>query len=216
MRHNAYANIAKRFLDWSIAATLLFVLSPIVVALAVIVRWRLGSPILFWQRRPGLHGRVFWMPKFRTMTNDCDSAGELLSDEKRLTRFGRFLRSTSLDELPELWSVLRGEMSLVGPRPLLPQYLELYTPEQMRRHCVKPGITGLAQVSGRNAISWEQKFDCDLEYVDDVSLRLDIKILAKTFVCVFRRNGISAGSHITMPVFTGTNCADQRRSSNAA
>jgi lipopolysaccharide/colanic/teichoic acid biosynthesis glycosyltransferase len=185
-------------------------------AIAFVVRVKLGSPVLFRQSRPGKDGRPFHLYKFRTMTDVRDSTGRLLDDEQRLTPFGKWLRSTSLDELPELWNILRGEMSLVGPRPLLTQYLELYTPEQSRRHCVKPGLTGLAQVSGRNAISWEQKFDCDLRYIAEISLWLDIKILAKTALSVVRRDGINTASDSTMLVFKGTRKGDHAPISNAA
>jgi lipopolysaccharide/colanic/teichoic acid biosynthesis glycosyltransferase len=170
---------------------------------ALLVRWRLGSPVLFWQERPGLGGNLFWMPKFRTMTSACDKTGKLLSDHERLTPFGRLLRATSLDELPELWCVLSGEMSVVGPRPLLPEYLPRYTAHQARRHEVRPGITGWAQINGRNAISWNDKFAWDLRYVDNVSFWLDVKILCLTIVRVLRRDGIRAASHATMPVFYG-------------
>ena len=159
--------------------------------------------MLFRQTRPGLHGQPFEMVKFRTMTDARDADGHLLPDAERLTSFGRFLRGASLDELPELWNVLRGEMSLVGPRPLLMRYLGRYTPEQARRHAVRPGITGLAQVSGRNALSWDEKFALDLEYVDRVSFGLDVRILLRTLAKVVRREGISAGQHATMPEFMG-------------
>jgi sugar transferase EpsL len=163
----------------------------------------MGSPVFFQQRRPGLGGRPFPIYKFRTMNQARDAQGSLLPDAQRLARFGRFLRSTSLDKLPELFNVLRGDMSLVGPRPLLMEYLPRYTLEQARRHEVKPGITGWAQVNGRNAISWEQKFKLDVWYVDNCSLWLDLKILALTVIQVFQRKGISAGGHATMPVFEG-------------
>jgi len=172
------------------------------IVIAGIVYFRLGSPIIFRQTRPGLRGEPFQMFKFRTMKNSCDSNGKLLPDDVRLTNFGRFLRSTSLDELPELWNVLKGEMSLVGPRPLLMEYLPLYSPEQARRHEVKPGITGWAQVNGRNAISWEDKFQLDVWYVDHQSLLLDLKILFLTIKLVFQRHGISAAGEVTMPRFT--------------
>ena len=171
--------------------------------MALLVRWKLGSPVLFTQVRPGLNGQLFSMVKFRSMTDARNDQGELLPDEVRLTSFGRFLRSSSLDELPELWNVIRGEMSLVGPRPLLISYLELYSPEQARRHEVLPGITGWAQVNGRNAISWEQKFLFDVEYVEQVSLILDMKILILTVAKVVRRDNISADGHTTMPTFQG-------------
>jgi len=165
----------------------------------------MGRPVLFKQMRPGLNGKPFYMYKFRTMTYERDEQGTLLSDELRLTGLGRFLRSTSLDELPELFNILKGDMSLVGPRPLLMQYLDRYTPEQARRHEVKPGITGWAQVNGRNAISWEEKFALDVWYVDNCSLWLDMKILLMTLVKVFKREGISAAGEATMPEFMGSN-----------
>ncbi len=177
---------------------------PVVGLLALVVRVRLGGPVLFIQRRPGLHGGLFTIYKFLTMTNRTGPDGELLPDADRLTPFGRWLRSTSLDELPELWNVLRGDMSLVGPRPLREEYLPLYSPEQARRHDVRPGITGYAQVNGRNAISWEAKFALDTWYVDHRSLRLDLRILAQTVFQVFNRRGISHGGHETMPWFTGS------------
>lgn len=182
----------------------LIVLSPVLVGLALVVRQRLGSPVFFRQIRPGLHGEPFEMVKFRTMTDARGPDGELLPDAERLTSFGRFLRSSSLDELPELWNVLKGDMSLVGPRPLLMRYLDRYTPEQARRHEVRPGITGLAQVSGRNAISWEDKFALDVWYVDHRSFWLDLQILARTVLKVVRRDDISADAHVTMPEFQGT------------
>ena len=199
----SYARLGKPLLDRLAAGVGLVVLAPVLAGLAGAIRWRLGSPVLFRQTRPGLHGRPFEMVKFRTMTDDRDADGHLLPDADRLPPFGRFLRAASLDELPELWNVLRGEMSLVGPRPLLLRYLERYTPEQARRHAVRPGITGLAQVSGRNALSWDDKFALDVEYVERVSFRLDVQILWRTFAKVVRREGISAGQHVTMPEFMG-------------
>jgi sugar transferase EpsL len=193
----------KRTLDFISAAVALIALSPVLAVIAVTIRWRLGSPVLFRQTRPGLQERPFEMVKFRTMTDERDEEGRLLPDTHRLPAFGRILRSTSLDELPELWNVLKGEMSLVGPRPLLMQYLPLYTPEQARRHEVRPGMTGWAQVNGRNAISWEEKFALDVWYVDNRSLWLDVKIIASTIRKVLKRDGISAGEHATMPVFSG-------------
>ena len=172
--------------------------------LVFLIRKKLGSPVLFCQVRPGLDGQLFTMVKFRTMTDDRGSDGVLLPDAQRLTPFGRFLRASSLDELPELWNVLRGDMSLVGPRPLLVEYLPLYSPEQSRRHQVRPGITGWAQVNGRNAISWEDKFALDIWYVDNQSLWLDIKILWMTVRKVLVRDGISAAGDVTMPKFTGS------------
>lgn len=173
------------------------------LVIAAAVHLTMGRPVLFRQVRPGLHGRPFCLYKFRTMTDDRDGSGKLLADEQRLTRVGRWLRASSLDELPELWNVLKGDMSLVGPRPLLMEYLDRYTPEQARRHEVKPGITGWAQVNGRNALSWEEKFRLDVWYVDNWSLWLDLKILFMTFVRVLRRDGISAEGCATMPEFMG-------------
>ena len=197
--------MTKRLFDLSASLAALLLLSPVLLLLAVLVRVKIGSPVFFTQTRPGLHGQPFQMIKFRTMTNACREDGSLLPDVERLTRFCRFLRSTSLDELPELWNVLKGEMSLVGPRPLLMEYLPLYSPEQARRHEVKPGITGWAQVNGRNAISWEDKFQLDVWYVDHQSFWLDLKILFLTVKRVFQRSGISAYGEMTMPRFTGNN-----------
>lgn len=199
-----YRRFGKRLLDLGIAIPTLVMLSPILGLLAALVRLRLGSPVLFQQQRPGLHGRIFTLLKFRTMTDARDPSGRLLPDAERLTRFGQLLRSTSLDELPELLNVLRGEMSLVGPRPLLVQYLERYSPDQMRRHDVKPGITGLAQVSGRNALSWEQKFELDLQYAREMSLLLDLQILALTVLKMLRREGITQAGSATAEEFRGS------------
>ena len=194
----------KRWLDVVGAAGILILTAPILAIVAVLVRFFLGTPVLFRQLRPGQHGRPFLLVKFRTMRDAVGPDGKLLPDEQRLTRLGRWLRATSLDELPTLWNVLCGEMSLVGPRPLLMKYLDRYTPEQARRHEVKPGITGWAQVNGRNAISWEQKFELDVWYVDHQSLGLDLKILWMTVFKVLKRSGISASEHATMPEFRGT------------
>jgi len=177
--------------------------APLLAAIALLTRLKLGSPVFFRQPRPGRHGRVFQLIKFRTMTGARDATGELLPDAQRLTPFGHRLRAASLDELPELLNVLRGDLSLVGPRPLLVQYLARYTPEQARRHEVRPGLTGWAQVNGRNAISWEQKFSLDVWYVDHQSLWLDLRILAMTLISALRRRDISAPGHATMPEFTG-------------
>jgi len=182
---------------------LLFLL-PIIILIVLLVRLKLGSPVFFKQARPGLNGEIFNMYKFRTMTNECDKSGVLLSDKDRLTKFGKFLRLTSLDELPELWNVLKGDMSLVGPRPLLVEYLSLYSERQFRRHEVKPGITGWAQVNGRNAISWDEKFELDVWYVDNQSIWLDIKILWMTVKKVIMRDGISQKNHVTMDKFKGS------------
>ena len=193
----------KRVFDLLASAIGLLILAVPIALLAWQVRRRLGSPVLFTQVRPGLHCRPFPMVKFRTMTDALDHNGALLPDEQRLTPFGRFLRSTSLDELPELWNVLRGQMSLVGPRPLLMEYLPLYTPEQARRHEVRPGITGWAQVNGRNSISWADKFALDVWYVEHRSLWLDVRILCLTVCKVFERDGINAAGEATMPKFEG-------------
>lgn len=203
-----YRRAGKRLLDLALVAVTAPLWVPLLAALAVLVRLRIGSPVLFRQERPGLDGQPFTILKFRTMTDDRDADGNLLPDKDRITRTGRLLRKTSVDELPELLNVLRGDMSLVGPRPLLMQYLELYTPEQARRHEVRPGITGLAQVSGRNAIAWEEKFDLDRDYVDNLSLGMDVRILASTMKAVLARSGVSASDHATMPNFEGTDPTD--------
>ena len=182
----------------------LFFLLPVIVLIILLVRLKIGSPVFFKQARPGLNGEIFNMYKFRTMTNERDKNGVLKPDSVRLTKFGKFLRSTSLDELPGLWSALKGDMSLVGPRPLLVEYLPLYSEKQSRRHDIKPGITGWAQVNGRNAISWDEKFDLDVWYVDNQSFWLDIKILWLTVKKVIVRDGISAQDDVTMPVFKGS------------
>ncbi|MCS6923723.1 MAG: sugar transferase [Fimbriimonadales bacterium] len=191
-------------MDVLLSCAALALLSPLMLALALLVWRKLGRPILFRQLRPGLHGKPFVMYKFRTMTDARDAQGNLLPDSERLTPFGKWLRSTSLDELPELFNVLKGDMSLVGPRPLLMEYLDRYTPEQARRHEVKPGITGWAQIHGRNALSWDEKFQLDVWYVDNWSLWLDLKILWRTLWIVLRREGISAEGHATMPEFRGS------------
>lgn len=193
----------KRLFDLFIASLALLLLALPFLSLAWLIRWNLGSPVLFYQVRPGLNGRPFTMVKFRSMTDERCSDGDLLPDAKRLKPFGLFLRATSLDELPELWNVLKGDMSLVGPRPLLMDYLQLYTPEQARRHEVRPGITGWSQVNGRNDISWEEKFRLDVWYVDNRSLWLDIKILCLTVKKVLNRDGISPEGEATMPKFSG-------------
>lgn len=200
----AARSLFKRAFDILVSAGVLLVLSLPIVILMVFVRMKLGSPIFFRQDRPGLGGRVFRMVKFRTMTDARNPDGSLRPDAERLTRFGRLLRSTSLDELPELWNVLKGDMSLVGPRPLLVQYLERYSPRQARRHEVRPGVTGWAQVNGRNAVAWDDRFEMDVWYVENWSLGLDLKILAMTVAAVFRRSGVSAEGHATMPEFMGS------------
>jgi len=193
----------KRLFDLVVAVIVMALFSPLFLVVLLIVLVRLGQPVFFSQIRPGQHAKPFKMVKFRTMRDERDSSGQLLSDTVRLTKFGRFLRSTSLDELPELWNVLKGDMSLVGPRPLLMEYLPLYSREQARRHEVRPGITGWAQVNGRNALSWEEKFKLDVWYVDNQSLWLDLQILFMTIKKVLIREGISAKGDATMPVFTG-------------
>ena len=195
----------KRIFDFLVAFFALLTLLPVVIVVAVLIRFKLGSPILFTQDRPGLKGKIFKMMKFRSMLDAKDKQGNLLPDDERMTKFGAFLRSTSLDELPGLFNVLKGDMSLGGPRPLLVQYLPLYSSEQARRHNVRPGITGWAQVNGRNAISWEQKFKLDVWYVDNQSLLLDFKILLLTVKKVFVREGISADGHVTIEPFKGSN-----------
>jgi len=195
--------ILKRLFDLTSSLALLILLSPLLAGIAALARLLLGSPVFVRQLRPGLHGRPFTLLKFRTMTEARDPVGNLLPDEQRLTRLGRFLRRTSLDELPELINVLNGEMSLVGPRPLLMQYLDRYTPEQARRHEVKPGITGWAQINGRNALTWEEKFKLDVWYVDHRSFWLDAKILLLTLWKVLQREGINQPGHATMEEFRG-------------
>lgn len=206
MKHSCsvYRRHGKRMFDLLLTIPGALCISPIIFGTALVARWRLGSPVLFRQVRPGMHGRPFTMLKFRTMTDGRDESGALLPDDQRLTKLGRFLRSCSLDELPELWNVIRGDMSLVGPRPLLMQYLERYTAEQARRHDVRPGITGWAQINGRNALSWDDKFKFDVWYVDNCSLWLDIRILWTTFVKVMKREGISNKGCETMPEFLGS------------
>lgn len=196
----------KRLLDLALTTPALLASLPVQALTALAIRTRMGSPVLFRQQRPGLDGEPFEMLKFRTMLLPDPERG-LVSDEDRMTRLGSFLRSTSLDELPTLWNIVKGDMSIVGPRPLLMQYLNRYTPEQARRHEVRPGLTGLAQVSGRNAISWEEKFAHDVEYVDTHSLSLDLRIIVRTALQVLRRDGISAEGVVTMPEFMGTEAA---------
>ena len=194
----------KRLFDLLVSLILFILLSPVMLVITLLVRIKLGKPVLFSQERPGLHGRLFRLYKFRTMRDLRGADGRLLPDEVRLTKFGRFLRASSLDELPELFNVLKGEMSLVGPRPLLVAYLERYTPEQARRHEVLPGITGWAQVNGRNALSWEAKFKLDVWYVDNQTFWLDLKILFLTLWKALKREGISAPGSATAPEFTGS------------
>ncbi len=202
-RKGIYKRFLKRPLDFILSLMAIIVLSPILLIVGVLVRFKLGSPVLFKQKRPGLKEKIFTMYKFRTMTDEKDENGELLPDSVRLTKFGRMLRSTSLDELPELFNILKGDMSIVGPRPLLIQYLELYNDHQKRRHEVRPGLSGHAQVNGRNAISWEDKFNLDVEYVDNVSFIGDWKIIFLTIKKVFIKEGISQEGQETVQYFAG-------------
>jgi len=199
-----YRRVGKRALDLGLAVPALVLLAPVGLAVGALIRLKLGGPVMFRQPRPGRNDRVFELIKFRTMSNAPGADGELLPDDQRLTPFGRRLRRMSLDELPTLWNVARGDMSLVGPRPLLVQYLDRYTPEQRRRHEVAPGVTGWAQIHGRNAISWEQKFELDVWYVENVSLRTDLGIILRTAVQILGQRGISAEGHVTMPEFEGS------------
>ena len=199
-----YRRYVKRPMDILLSLAAIVMLSPVLLIIALLVRVKLGSPVLFAQQRPGLNEKIFTMYKFRTMTDERDEKGELLLDSVRLTRFGKLLRSTSLDELPELINILKGDMSVVGPRPLLVQYLPLYNSHQKRRHEVRPGLSGFAQVSGRNAISWEYKFNLDVEYVDNISFIGDWKIILLTLKKVFVREGISSDTAVTMEPFRGT------------
>lgn len=199
-----YQKCIKRLLDIVISLTALVILSPVLLVVAVLVRAKLGSPVIFHQDRPGYHERVFKLCKFRSMTDERGADGELLPDEVRLTRFGKALRATSLDELPELWNILKGDMSLIGPRPLLVKYLPLYNEFQRHRHDVKPGLTGWAQVNGRNTITWEQRFEYDVYYVNHISFMMDLKILFQTVAVVFRHSDINSATDATMEAFTGT------------
>lgn len=199
-----YKKYIKRSLDFILSLCGVIVLSPILLVLAVLVRVKLGSPVLFRQERPGKDEKIFTLCKFRTMTDARDAQGELLPDKDRMTKFGKMLRATSLDELPELFNILKGDMSLIGPRPLLIKYLPLYNEEQKHRHDVRPGLTGLAQVSGRNAISWEERFALDVYYVRNLSFLLDMKILFQTVAVVLHHSGISSATDATMEAFTGT------------
>lgn len=198
-----YKRFVKRCLDFLLSLAALIILSPVLLLVAILVRCRLGSPILFKQKRPGLHEKIFCMYKFRTMTDAKDADGNLLPDEVRLTKFGKLLRSTSLDELPELFNILKGDMAIVGPRPLLVQYLPRYNERQHHRHDVRPGFTGLAQVNGRNSISWQEKFEWDVKYVENVSFLMDLRIIAKTVKVVLKRDGISSETSATMEEFRG-------------
>ncbi len=201
----------KRTIDFIVALTGLIVMSPVILVIACLVRLKMGSPVIFNQKRPGLHARPFYIHKFRTLTNDRDADGNLLPDEKRLTPLGKFLRRYSLDEFPQLINLLKGDISLVGPRPLLMEYVPRYNSEQARRHEVKPGITGWAQVNGRNALSWDERFKLDVWYVDHQSFFLDIKILAMTFIKVFSGEGVSQDGYFSCPRFMGNEPAENRK-----
>ena len=198
-----YRNFLKRLLDFVLSLIASIILSQVMLVVAVLVRIKLGSPVLFQQQRPGKDEKIFNMYKFRTMTDERDENGELLPDEVRLTKFGKTLRSTSLDELPELFNIVKGDMSIVGPRPLLVRYLPLYNERQKHRHDVRPGFTGLAQVNGRNSISWEEKFEWDVKYVEHVTFLRDCRIILKTIAVVLKRDGISSATSATMEEFTG-------------
>jgi len=198
-----YRKFIKRPMDFILSSLAIIVLSPVLIIVAILVRLKLGSPVLFKQERPGLNEKLFTMYKFRTMTNETDENGELLPDEIRLTKFGKLLRSTSLDELPELFNILKGDMSIIGPRPLLVEYLPLYNEHQKRRHEVRPGLTGLAQVSGRNAINWDERFNLDIQYIDNISFIGDCKIILLTIKKVLFREGISSKFSVTMEPFKG-------------
>ena len=198
-----YSKYFKRILDIVLSIITIIVLSPIIAVVAILVRIKLGTPIIFMQKRPGKDGKIFTLYKFRTMTDEIDAMGELLPDEVRLKKFGKFLRSTSLDELPELVNILKGEMSFVGPRPLLVEYLELYNEEQSRRHEVRPGLTGLAQVNGRNDTTWADRLRYDVEYVNNISFKNDLLIILKTIKLVFTRKGVSSSTSVTMEKFKG-------------
>lgn len=199
-----YARYIKRWLDFILSLLAIIILSPILLIVALLVRIKLGSPIIFKQERPGLHEKIFTLYKFRTMTDEKDKDGNLLPDDQRLTKFGKLLRSTSLDELPELFNILKGDMSIVGPRPLLVKYLPLYNNHQKHRHDVRPGFTGWAQCNGRNALSWEEKFDLDVYYVKHLTFILDLSIIFKTIKIVLLREGISSATSATMEEFRGT------------
>jgi lipopolysaccharide/colanic/teichoic acid biosynthesis glycosyltransferase len=213
MEHKAgfYEKYIKRLLDIILSGIALIILSPILLIVAILVHIKLGSPVIFHQQRPGYHEKIFGLCKFRSMTDERDEKGELKPDEVRLTSFGKKLRSTSLDELPELWNIFKGDMSIVGPRPLLVRYLDRYNTHQARRHEVRPGLTGLAQVNGRNTVSWEERFDYDVQYVDNVTFLGDCKIILKTVLTVFKREGISSGTSATMEEFMGTKSEDAKR-----
>lgn len=200
---NLYKHFFKRLIDIFVSCIALILLSPIFLLLIIIIRIKLGSPVFFSQKRPGKNGKIFKMYKFRSMTDERDKSGNLLPDHERLPIFGQKLRATSLDELPELWNIFKGDMSLIGPRPLLPSYLSLYNEFQKRRHEVKPGLTGWAQVNGRNNLNWHERFKLDVEYVDNLSLMMDIKIIIQTIEKVLKKDGISSEKSVTMEPFRG-------------
>lgn len=204
-----YSVVVKRIIDFAVASVAGLLLAPIIAVVAMMVRVRLGSPVIFRQPRAGLHNQIFEVFKFRSMTEQRDAQGHLLPDEVRLTPFGKLMRKLSLDELPQLWNVIRGDMSLIGPRPLLTHYLPRYSETQIRRHEVRPGITGWAQVNGRNEIDWNRKFDLDVWYVDNCSFLLDVRIILKTVLCLITRRGISSSEHATMPEFLGSNITEE-------
>jgi sugar transferase EpsL len=210
LRPTLYRRFGKRLVDIVCAILLLIGAAPVMSVLAILVRCKLGAPVIFRQLRVGIGGGTFEFLKFRSMTDELDPQGRLLSDERRLTAFGGWLRRSSLDELPQLWSVLRGDMSLVGPRPLLVQYLALFTPEQARRHLVRPGITGYAQVNGRNSLSWDEKFRYDVFYVYNYDFLFDCRIMVQTIISIFKRRGISSADHVTMPLFNPNTPSNER------
>ena len=203
-----YQKYVKRILDITLSGAAIIVLSPVMGVTAILVKKKLGSPVIFKQKRPGKDEKIFTMYKFRTMTDERDEKGELLPDSIRVTKFGKMLRSTSLDELPELFNIFKGDMSVVGPRPLLVQYLPLYNEKQKRRHEVRPGLSGLAQVNGRNAITWDEKFNYDVAYVEKVSFTLDVRIVLKTIIKAFKQEDINADTAVTMEVFRGSEKAN--------
>ncbi|HEL1702552.1 TPA: sugar transferase [Streptococcus suis] len=203
MKKGLYEKYFKRLIDFILSLIAIILLSPVIILVSVLVYFKLGSPVLFKQERPGKDEKIFKMYKFRTMTDERDEKGELLPDCVRLTVFGKWLRSTSLDELPELFNILKGDMSIVGPRPLLSKYLPLYSEEQARRHEVRPGLTGYTQANGRNSLNWEEKFVMDVEYVDNISFKGDVKIIFQTVIAVFKRSGISSAESVTMEEFKG-------------
>lgn len=203
-KHSIYKKYIKRPMDFILSLIAIIVLSPVLLIVAILVKIKLGSPVIFRQKRPGLNEKIFTLYKFRTMTDERDEKGELLPSYMRLTGFGKILRATSLDELPELFNILKGDMSIIGPRPLLVDYLSLYDERQKHRHDVRPGLSGLAQVNGRNSISWEEKFNYDIEYIKNISLLLDLELIINTFMKVFKKEGINKSENTTMERFKGT------------